>query len=103
MLATWEPGDEERLWERRHLPVTAETCRMLLIDGERSAFDIWRSFAELPERTVLPHSAEDDAGVVSRTVRARFAALLYADAEPSVAGLLGAQASGDARRSTRSS
>lgn len=37
---------------------------------------------------MLPRDAEDDAGVVSRTVRARFAALLYADAEPSVAGLL---------------
>ncbi|GJD58080.1 hypothetical protein [Methylobacterium dankookense] len=92
VVAEWEPGDEDRLWGRRHLPVTPETCRMLLVDDDWTAFDIWRSFAEIPERSVLPRDAEDDAGVVSRTVRARFAALLYADAEPSVAGLLGAEA-----------
>lgn len=92
VVADREPGDDEPLWMRRHLPVTPETCRMLLVDDERTAFDIWRSFAEIPERTVLPRDAEDDAGMVSRTVRARFAALLYAEVEPSVAGLLAAQA-----------
>ena len=65
---------------------------MLLPDDDRIAFDIWRSFAEIPEPSVLPRDAEDDAGVVSRTMRARFAALLYADAEPSAAGLLRADA-----------
>lgn len=92
VLAEWEPGDEELLWSRRHLPVTPETCRMLLVEDDRTAFDLWRSFAEIPEPSVMPRDAEDDAGVVSRTVRARFAALLYADAGPSVAGLLGAEA-----------
>ncbi|TFZ59770.1 hypothetical protein E4V01_07415 [Methylorubrum sp. Q1] len=92
VVAEWEPGDEDRLWSRRYLPVTPETSRMLLVDDDRTAFDIWRSFAEIPERTVLPRDAEDDAGVVSRTVRARFAALLYAEAEPSVAGLLEVEA-----------
>ncbi|KQP42575.1 hypothetical protein ASF49_01640 [Methylobacterium sp. Leaf104] len=92
VVADDDPGDHERLWMRRHLPVTPETCRLLLVDDDRTAFDLWRTFAEIPERTVLPRDAEDDAGVVSRSVRARFSALLYADASPTVAGLLGTEA-----------
>lgn len=92
VVAGREPGDDDPIWMRWHLPVTPETCRMLLVDDKRTAFDVWRSFAEIPERTVLPRDAEDDANVVSRTLRARFAALLYTEAEPSVASLLAAEA-----------
>lgn len=92
LLAEMEPGDEERLWFRRYLPVTPETCRLLLVDDERTAFWTLRSFAEIPERSAMPPEAEDDAGVTSRTVRNRFATLLYAEAGPTVAGLLEAEA-----------
>ncbi len=62
------------------------------VDDDRTAFGIWCFFAEIPERSVLLRDAEDDDGVVSRIVRARFPALLYADAKPSAAGLLGGEA-----------
>ncbi|WP_018045487.1 hypothetical protein [Methylobacterium sp. 88A] len=86
------PGHDEGLWLRRHVLVSPEACRLLLPDEDRSAFDLWRSFADLPEESVLPGSVTDDAGVESRTLRARFAALLYAEAEPSLAGLLDEEA-----------
>ncbi|KQQ14597.1 protein of unknown function [Methylorubrum extorquens] len=62
LVANREPGDDDPLWMRQHLPVTPETCRMLLVNDERTAFGIWRSFAELPEPSVLPRDAEDDVG-----------------------------------------
>lgn len=92
LLAEMEPGDEERLWFRRHLSVTPETCRLLLVNDDRTAFWILRSFSDITERSVMPPEAEDDAGVTSRTVRDRFSALLYAEAGPTAAGLLEAEA-----------
>lgn len=92
LMAEMEPGEEERCWFRRHLPVTPETCRLLLVDSDRTAFEIWRSFCEIPQRTVLPSEAEDDAGITSRTIRDRFSALLYAEAGATAAGLLEAAA-----------
>lgn len=84
--------DEASLHTERHLPVTAETCREFLLGGEWGNFEIARTFMGLTWETVLPTSSLSDAGVESRMVRDRFAALLYAETEPSVAGLLEAEA-----------
>ncbi len=61
---------------------------MLLPEHERTASDVWRSFAGIPDRGVLPFEVENEAGVVSRTIRDRFAGLLYAEGDAAIAGLM---------------
>ena len=80
--------DEEQLWSRRWLPVTPETCALILGEANRHLIEVWRTFGELVEETTMPEVAVTDTGIESRAVRDRFAALLYATEEPSVAGLL---------------
>lgn len=80
--------DEERLWSRRWLPVTAETCALMFDEANRRIIEVWSSFGDLVEESVMPRVAVTDTGVESRTVRDRFTALLYASEEPSAAGLI---------------
>ncbi|MGU3557964.1 hypothetical protein [Methylobacterium radiotolerans] len=80
--------DEEQLWLQRWLPVTTETCAQIFDESNRRLIEAWRSFGDLVEDTVMPDVAVTDTGVESRTIRDRFAALLYASEEPSAAGLL---------------
>lgn len=84
--------DEATLVTERHLPVTAETCERFLSDGEWGDFEVARTFLGLTWDTVLPNASLDEAGVESRMVRDRFAELLYADGERSLAGLLHVEA-----------
>lgn len=88
LLVEMEPGDEERLWSRRLLPVTAGTVGLLLPEHERTASDVWRTFAGIPDRGVLPSEVEYEAGVASRTIRDRFAGLLYAEDDGALSVLL---------------
>jgi len=77
------------LWMRCHLPVTPGTCRMLLVDDERTAFDVCRSFANIPDRRccrgtrkMTPALRQGRCGRVSRPV--------YAETVTSIAGVLAA-------------
>lgn len=78
---------------RRYLPVTAGNCRLFLSGhAEDGAAHAFRSYAPLPDATVLPECAVCDAGTESTGDRDRFASLLYADGERSLAALLDAEA-----------
>lgn len=83
-------------WEaplaRRFLPVTAETCRLLLDGGYRDALIAAPHFYDVKDETVLPECALTDEGVESWSIRDRFAELLYSRGAGSLAGLLEAEA-----------
>ncbi|GLS45896.1 hypothetical protein [Methylobacterium brachythecii] len=85
-------GIGEARYCRRFLPVTPETCRLLLDGGDRDALFAWRHFADLREETVLPLSAINDEGIESWLIQDRFAELLYDRSETGLAGLLQAEA-----------
>lgn len=88
LLDSEHPHDEFGLQLRMHLPVTPENCEFLLAGENGGGHFMWRVMAGVDEGSVLPEEVTDDAGVVSRLLRDRLAALVYVEGEPSLAGLL---------------
>lgn len=87
------PGSfHEAIYARRFMPVTAETCRLLLSGGDRDDITVWRWFADLVEETVLPESVLADDGTESWMYRDRFAEVLYRAGEKGLAGFLESEA-----------
>lgn len=84
--------DEFGLQLRSHAPVTPEICQLLLAGRNGGGHLMWRALARVDEGSLLPEEVTDDAGMVSGLLRDRLAAFLYAEVEPSVVGLLDAEA-----------